>query len=128
MLGPFDYSQYTMEDDGDSGKGVSDAGSVSGVSYVNEKRFMQPDFAERKSGARFRGEVHAENYRPDGRGFKVFKKVSLYEGYFSDGMCHGIGRGITSKGDLYQGGFRQDSMDGIGFYVYSDGRIYEGEW
>jgi hypothetical protein len=69
-----------------------------------------------------------QNMRPDGRGLKTYKADSLFEGYFSDGMCHGVGRGITSKGDLYQGGFRQDSMDGQGFYVYHDGRIYEGEW
>ena len=128
MLGPFDYSQYTMEDDGNSDGPDFTQQSMSGASFFMEKRFMQDEFQERKSGARYRGEVHSESYRPDGKGFKVFQGKSLYEGYFSDGMCHGVGRGITSKGDMYQGGFRQDSMDGHGFYVYADGRIYEGEW
>jgi hypothetical protein len=46
-----------------------------------------------------------------GKGIKVFqssKGASLYEGYFVDGCCHGIGRGITSKGELYQGQFNED--------------------
>jgi len=49
----------------------------------------------------YRGEVLTENYRPDGKGFKVFDGKSLYEGYFWNGMCHGAGRGITAKGDVF---------------------------
>ena len=86
------------------------------------------DFEKRKSGAQYRGEALQENMRPDGRGFKVFEGRSTYEGYFQDGRCHGIGRGITSKGEVYQGGFNEDSMEGKGYYVWADGRIYEGDW
>jgi hypothetical protein len=49
----------------------------------------------------YKGEVTIFNKRPDGKGIKVFKGKSLYEGYFSNGMCHGYGRGITSKGEVY---------------------------
>ena len=63
---------------------------------------------QRRSGAMYRGEVSTDTLRPDGKGFKVFEAKSIYEGYYQDGMCHGIGRGITAKGDVYQGGFMQD--------------------
>jgi len=52
------------------------------------------------------------NKRPDGRGFKVFRGKALYEGYFSDGKCHGLGRAVSSTGEVYQGMFMDDAMEG----------------
>ena len=72
---------------------------------------MEYNWVNRRSGAKYRGEVLMSNRRPEGKGIKVFqshKGTSLYEGYFNDGMCHGIGRGITSKGEIYQGTFHED--------------------
>jgi hypothetical protein len=44
MLGPFDYSLYAMDDEGNSDGGGLTEPSVSGQSYLNEKRFLQSDF------------------------------------------------------------------------------------
>lgn len=92
---------------------------------------MEYNWIKRKSGAMFRGEIIAGSRRPEGKGIKIFKShigTSLYEGYFSDGRCHGIGRGITSKGELYQGQFNEDQMEGEGFFYWPDGRIFEGSF
>ena len=95
---------------------------------MNDERLCSLEWQHRKSGAIFRGEYLANNGRPDGRGLKVFKGNSLYEGWFEHGLCHGYGRAISSKGEYYQGFFDSDSMHGKGFFVWPDGRIYEGQW
>ena len=94
----------------------------------DDNHIFQEDFVKRRSGAEYRGEILEENYRPDGKGFKIFDGKSLYEGFFSNGMCHGIGRGINSKGEVYEGDFANDLMEGKGYYIWEDGRIYEGQF
>jgi len=54
--------------------------------------------------------------KPDGKGIKIFPNGSIYEGTFSEGMTHGLGRGVTSKGEVFQGFFNFDQMDGLGFF------------
>lgn len=100
------------------GRGSDDMG--------DDRRVFQDDWEQRRSGAIYRGEIVETNKRPDGKGIKVHGKKSLYEGYWSDGKCHGYGRGINSAGEVYQGQFNNDTMEGKGFYYWPDGRIYEG--
>lgn len=95
QLGPFNYSAYKEEKEGDEDDDRSQG------SQENNERVPQYDFIKRKSGAMYRGEVLQHNNRPDGKGFKVFDGQSLYEGFFVDGKCHGYGRGISSKGEVY---------------------------
>ena len=61
------------------------------------------NWLKRRSGAEFRGEINQDSKRPDGMGIKIFGGTSLYEGFYADGVCSGLGRGITSKGEVYQG-------------------------
>jgi len=121
VLGPFDFSKYKEDPSLFDLDENSDGG-------VEDRRYPQEEFVQRRSGAMYRGDVLQENERPDGMGFKVHDGKSLYEGYFFDGQCHGIGRGISKRGELYQGGFSEDMMEGEGFFLWPDGRIYEGGW
>jgi len=129
LLGPFNYADYqeNKEDEGDAEAAASGKGSAYG-GFDEQTRVPCYEYEKRKSGAMYRGDVLSESNKPDGQGIKIFNGTSLYEGYFAEGACHGIGRAITTKGDVYQGGFHQDSMEGKGFYVWADGRMYEGEW
>ena len=43
------------------------------------------EFDSRRSGAKFRGQVHIESHRPDGMGFKIYPNDSLFEGFFEEG-------------------------------------------
>jgi hypothetical protein len=106
LLGPFDFYKYKADpDDGDD---------LSSVKFTNTdtddgpKRDMQVELLPRRSGALYRGEILDTSNRPDGLGFKIFHKKSLYEGHFKNGACHGYGRGISAKGEVYQGMFNQD--------------------
>lgn len=92
MLGPFDYTLYD-EEDREDGRGSDDS--------FDDKRMWQTEFEKRKSGAEYRGELDTDNYRPDGKGFKVHNLRSVYEGYFKDGEFHGFGRAIDAKGNCY---------------------------
>jgi hypothetical protein len=49
----------------------------------------------------YRGEINHTTGKPDGKGIKVYPNGSIYEGYFSEGQCHGLGRGVTSKGEVF---------------------------
>lgn len=95
MLGPFDFFQKEPK------KSKKDDDEFD----EDNKRCMEMEWVKRRSGAEFRGETNQENKRPDGMGIKIYDGTSLYEGYFKDGQCDGIGRGITSKGEVYQGDF-----------------------
>lgn len=106
LMGPFDFFQFkALETDQEDESAHLD-------SEDGNKRDLQVHFEKRRSGANYRGEVSTSSGRPDGMGFKVFHKRSVYEGYFKNGMCHGQGRGITSKGEVYQGQFIDDQIDG----------------
>jgi hypothetical protein len=125
MLGPFDFNQYKPPEK----ESVAVQGQGSDEEEIDPDTLIEMEYnwMKRKSGASYRGEVKSHNKRPEGKGIK-FYKGSLYEGWFLDGQCHGIGRAISSKGELYQGTFVEDAMDGFGFFYWPDGRIYEGEW
>eukprot|EP00347_Sterkiella_histriomuscorum_P012972 403366506 len=110
QLGPFDY--YTEKIDEETA----------------ETKTLVGKFDTRKSGTQFRGEISSITGKPDGKGIKVFPNGSIYEGFFADGHCHGLGRGITSRGEVFQGQFKFDVMEGKGFYQWPDGRMYDGEW
>ena len=69
---------------------------------------MMEKFDKRKSGAVFKGEISQASLKPEGKGIKIFPNGSIYEGYFSEGHTHGIGRGVTSRGEVYQGMFNFD--------------------
>ncbi len=93
QLGPFDYYQ-------DSVPGVI-LEDLTGGSIPNEQRSIVERFDKRKSGAMYRGEINHTTGKPDGKGIKIYPNGSIYEGYFSEGQCHGLGRGVTSKGEVF---------------------------
>ena len=70
-----------------------------------EERDMITDWRKRRSGAMFRGQCKVDSLKPDGKGIKIFKGKSLYEGHFQDGQYNGYGRAISSLGEIYQGEF-----------------------
>jgi hypothetical protein len=74
---------------------------LTGGSITNEQRSIVERFDKRKSGAMYRGEVNQNTGKPDGKGIKVYPNGSIYEGYFNEGQCHGLGRGVTSKGEVF---------------------------
>jgi len=145
MLGPFDYSQFVIESSSEdehaaSGRDLqrkklmsddSESTSQAASSAVDSRgeegrRTDQDEWEQRRSGAMYRGQINEMSRRPDGKGIKVHGGSALYEGFWRDGMCHGLGRGINSKGEVYQGMFSDDAMEGEGFYYWPDGRIFEG--
>jgi len=93
QLGPFDYYQDSIP-----GMSLED---ITGGSIPSEQRSIVEKFDKRKSGAMFRGEVNSATGKPDGKGIKVYPNGSIYEGYFNEGQCHGLGRGVTSKGEVF---------------------------
>ena len=101
-LGPFDFSAFDEKTNQDEDNASHSQRSSSNMSEcLNETRVPQDHWEPRKSGAMFRGSINESTKRPDGVGIKVHKKSSMYEGYFKDGLCHGLGRGITSRGEVY---------------------------
>jgi hypothetical protein len=46
---------------------------------------LRLEFAERKSGAMYRGQLSDSNLKPDGYGFKVYPSNAIFEGFFADG-------------------------------------------
>lgn len=127
-LGPFDYSAFDEKANNadEEAPNLSQRSGSNMSDIMNDTRVPQDHWEPRKSGAMFRGWINESTKRPDGVGIKVHKKSSMYEGYFKDGLCHGLGRGITSRGEVYQGMFDCDEMDGFGMFYWPDGRIYEG--
>jgi hypothetical protein len=105
-MGPFDF--YHNLGGGEEMDLTATAGG--------EPKTMNDRFDRRKSGAMFRGEINPASGKPDGKGIKVFPNGSIYEGYFTEGQCHGMGRGVTSKGEVFQGQFSYDQMDGYGYF------------
>lgn len=101
QLGPFDFYQNGFKVESDE---------------ASDMKAMQEKYEKRRSGAMFRGEISQTSGKPEGRGIKIFPNGSIFEGYFSDGHTHGIGRGVTSRGEVYQGFFVMDQMEGIGFF------------
>lgn len=51
-----------------------------------------------------------------------------YEGQYSEGVKHGIGKLALPNGDRYHGEFRADKFHGEGTYFYASGDIYSGAW
>ena len=68
LLGPFDHYEHHDADD-----------------ELDTQRSLSTDFIFRKSGARYRGQVHLESTKPDGIGFKIYANNSIFEGFFSEG-------------------------------------------
>lgn len=68
LLGPFDHYEHHDADD-----------------ELDAQRSMSKEFNFRKSGARYRGQVHIESTKPDGVGFKIYANNSIFEGFFSEG-------------------------------------------
>ena len=73
---------------------------------------MNERFDKRRSGAIYRGEVSQLTVKPEGKGIKIDPNGSVFEGFFTEGQIHGLGRGVTSRGEVYQGHFSYDQMDG----------------
>lgn len=101
-LGPFNFQKY---DHYQFPSFFDDDEKAEEMKRIEETRYQQNEFEVRKSGAIYRGEALVTNGRPDGKGFKIFKGQSIYEGWFMNGLCSGYGRAITSRGEIYQGKF-----------------------
>lgn len=120
QLGPFDFFQ--------EGAPKIDPLDDAAAAQGGESRSLQERFDKRRSGAVYRGEVNTQTNKPEGRGIKIFPNGSVFEGYFTEGHVHGIGRGVTSRGEVYQGQFSFDQMEGQGYFQWPDGSMYDGEW
>jgi hypothetical protein len=52
---------------------------------------------------------------------------SRYEGDFTNGERHGIGK-QTSQNGSYYGEFDQGNFNGIGTFTWEDGKYYKGQF
>lgn len=68
-LGPFDHFEHRDVDE----------------TEMDAQRMLRLDFDERKSGAKYRGQMNEQTCRPDGFGFKVYPNNAIFEGYFAEG-------------------------------------------
>ena len=69
QLGPFDHFEHRDPEEME----------------MDAQRGLRLDFDERKSGAKYRGQINEQTCRPDGYGFKVYPNNALFEGYFAEG-------------------------------------------
>lgn len=54
---------------------------------------------------------------------------ATYDGEYSNGKKHGLGKLTYPNGDVYQGQFKENKLHGEGTYVYKKtGDIYSGTW
>lgn len=111
VLGPFDHFTHKDLDDD-----------------LDMQRMLKMDFEDRRSGAKYRGQINLETFKPDGMGFKIYPNDSVFEGFYEEGQINGYGRGITSRGEVYQGPFVYNVMEGEGLYQWPDGRLYYGSF
>lgn len=74
----------------------------------------------------YEGEQTADVY--DGRGCLIDAAGNLYEGYFKNGLRHGIGREFLQESIVYEGSFVNDKRHGKGLCCYRDGSKYEGDF
>ena len=51
-----------------------------------------------------------------------------YEGMYTEGKKHGIGKLQMPNGDKYQGAFAADKFEGEGSYFFANGDVYSGSW
>ena len=51
-----------------------------------------------------------------------------YDGMYTEGKKHGIGKLQLPNGDKYQGSFSADRFEGEGSYFFANGDVYSGAW
>ena len=51
-----------------------------------------------------------------------------YDGMYTEGRKHGIGKLQMPNGDKYHGAFAADKFEGEGTYFFSSGDVYSGGW
>jgi hypothetical protein len=57
------------------------------------------------------------------------KKVASFEGMYTDGKKHGLGKMTFPNGDVYNGEWKENKMEGEGTYMYAKTKdIYSGAW
>lgn len=57
------------------------------------------------------------------------KKIAMYEGSYSNGKKHGVGKMTFPNGDVYHGEWKENKMDGEGTYTYAATKdVYSGSW
>jgi len=78
--------------------------------------------------------------KPHGRGLHVWNETravagaaqkqmcNRYEGEFSDGLRHGLGKFYYSNGSMYDGEWEKNLKHGRGVFTFEDGEIYEGDF
>ena len=64
-----------------------------------------------------------DEFTCDIEGKILYSNGDIYEGFWNDGMRHGIGKYIYANGNIYEGNFEDDKMDGIGKMIYQDSII-----
>ena len=81
-----------------------------------------------EDGSMYEGEWDKKKNQIDGKGVKIFKDGSRYDGNFVGGLHHGYGRMVYPEGDCYIGEWNHNEIEGLGTYTYQDGVINEGFW
>ncbi len=94
------------------------------------------------NGDEYEGEVDADG-KPHGTGKfswlvagtvdangvpDVDARYDVYEGQWSHGLMHGLGKKVWAVGDTYEGEYKLDKKHGQGTYIYASGDIYDGDW
>lgn len=74
---------------------------------------MKP-IVELENGALYQGEWNDDQELRDGRGVQIWKNGSRYDGFWKNGMAHGLGRLVHAEGDIYEGEWFEDKTHGYG--------------
>ena len=76
----------------------------------------------------YKGEWDADMKVRMGRGFLIWPKGSIYEGFWKNSVADGWGRLIHHNGDVYEGEWHNDQAHGYGSYEKVTGSKYTGDW
>lgn len=114
------------DDNGNVYEGEFSDGAMHGVGKMKYKDGRIREGIWEKGEIKYEGELN-DNGKPHGRGKWIYSD-GTYEGYWQNGVKHGIGTYKWADGRLYEGNFKADKRHGTGTYKWSDGSTYVGEW
>ena len=73
------------------------------------------------------GQIDPGNDKHEGQGIQVWDNGGIHEGYWHDGVAHGVGRRIYANGQVYEGSWVDGERSGYGVCTWPDKARYEGE-
>jgi len=84
--------------------------------YISDKPTESRPETEVGNHAMYEGDWLTGTEIREGKGKKILRDGSMYEGYWKDNKANGSGRLIHAVGDFYEGQWLADKADGFGVY------------